>query len=229
MKLALEAPTKLLTVAQPLSNIDSISADRLSEDAEYAKLYLNSDNKAKFLAISEPTEELGQLFKEVKATAVIAPAEHYAEVANLIGTERTMVILEGTNPQDILSSLPMYGESPLAIPYNVLATEEDNTYIMSLRRALLIASIPSHFYVHLLGFADLDEFAWYESRPNIGSLATGVPLLLGLQERSIADYVPDKSTPTLEQAESLIEKGKLSDATLSIIYINVALLRKHIS
>lgn len=228
MKLALEAPTKLLGVAQPLSNIDYISADRFANDKEYAEIYLRSENKMKFLLMIDfNKDKLSKLTEEIKPNAVAVPEKYYAEVANIIGNKFTMPILNSTTLYNMFLSLSIYEGSPLAISHDILSAEGDDLFVSALRRALAVSKIPSSFYIHLLGFADLDEFAWYEGQPNVSSISTGAPVLLGLQGRSLADYVPDKGSPAIDQMEDILRKGQISDNHLSAIYSNIALLRKY--
>jgi len=238
MKLSLESRTDLLKLVQPLADFSFILAQEVLKDEEYAQ-YFAEDDKVKYLdnglnENGEPMsiEDLKQANEKVGGDCyIIAPDwrgeagktfEAYVETCKEFGEDRVIGVMQGSTPVECLSCTNVY-KGVIAIPYRVLSGPTDLPDTMALRRALLISNMPNGRLIHLLGLTVLEELEWYENRPNVMSIDTGVPILMGLREEHIEDGLKDKSQPTHKLAADLelTQKGYLASV------INIATLRRH--
>ena len=240
MKLALECPTDLLDLVQSFADFDFILAKVALEDGKYLSYYKTSTNTMKIVDNSvneegEPTsvEDLIAVFEEVGGTLLVAPdwigdskrtLEAYQECISKVSPERVVGVVQGSTFVEALSCLEKYS-GLVAIPYDICSKKKDPPWLMGLRRALLVSNIPNDRLVHLLGFTSLHEFLWYSYRPNVVSIDTGIPVMLGLQGKDILDELESKEVPTYNTMEEL----KLSQKEWTGICRNIALLRKYIS
>jgi len=243
MRLALECPTPLLEMVQPFADFDYILAHKYFEDEAYAAYYKASTSTIKFVdnsvnEVDAPAklEQLEQIMKEVNGTYLMSPdwigdytrtAEAYKECVEkcTLGKERVVGVVQGSSPEEAMKCLELFEGSLVAVPYHVGGGEagrSDPPTLMALRRALVVSNIPSNRYVHLLGFTTLEELSWYADKPNVISLDTGVPILLGMQCKDYDEF-KDKSSPTT----TLSEKLDLSKDGWAGICRNIALLRKY--
>jgi hypothetical protein len=234
IKLALEAPQKLLGMAQTLSDIDYISFSRYSRDKDYQKFCLESEgkNRIRFLSLDAEIDKdkLNKIVAELQVGIVIVPAKSYVKVAEIIGKPRTMPILGDSTPQEIFSSLALYAgdpASPLAVPAGILGDKDDSLLTLAYKRALVAHSLPNGFYIHLQGFISLGEFEWYDGMPNVGSISTGTPVMLGLavQKLGKVDALYDSC---IDEMENKMKTNPPNEA-YTAIYSNIALLRKCLS
>ncbi len=240
MKLALETSTKLLELVQPFADFDWILAHRFLEDEEYAKWYKESTNiKVIDNSVNEkgeplPLEVMVKVFEEVKGTYLVSPdwigdAEKtigaYSQCVTQFGEERVIGVLQGRTPLEALSCLPHYKGKYIAVPYLVGgSSKKDLPWVMALRRQLVVSCIPVDRPIHLLGFTTLEEFELYSTRPNVYSVDTGVPVLLGLLEEDFEE-LKDKSVSTMAKMEGL----EITKEAWTAICRNIALFRKYIS
>ncbi len=238
MKLALECSTQLLDLVQPFADFDFILAGEYLKDKECAEFYKKSTNsKIVDNSVNEegeplPLDQIEKVFKEVGADFLVAPdwignsvktRGAYLEAVKKVGKEKVIGVVQGETFEEALECLETYRECPIiSIPYDICSKKTDSPWLMGLRRALLISNIPQEFQIHLLGYNCLEEFMWYKMRPNVLSIDTGVPILLGLEEKDILDPLSDKKLPTLNQMKDL----KLTQKSWGIICRNIALLRK---
>jgi len=240
MKLALECPTDLLDLVQPFADFDFVLAKVALEDEKYLSYYKASTNTTKIVDNSvneegEPTsiEDLVTVFEEVGGTLLVAPdwignskktLEAYQECIGRVSPEQVIGVVQGSTFEEALSCLGKYS-GLVAVPYDICSKKTDPPWLMGLRRSLFISNIPGDRPVHLLGFTSLDEFLWYNYRPNVVSIDTGIPIMLGLQEKDILDELESKKVPTYNTMKEL----KLSRKEWTGICRNIALLRKYIS
>lgn len=238
MKLALECRADMLELVQPFADYDFILAKEVLEDGEVAEFYKNS-SKVKFVdnSVNEEGEPLG--LEQLKETMelvgghyVVSPdwvggyektVSMYRECVKQFGIDQTVGVIQGKTFEEAFKCLAVYGKR-VAVPYDICSLKRDPPWLMALRRALVISKIPDDTYIHLLGYDTLDEFLWYQGRPNIGSIDTGIPVLLGLQEKDILEPLESKETPTYNQMEKL----KLTQAAWTAVCRNIALLRRYI-
>lgn len=236
MQLAIECRQDMLEILQHFADFDWVRADEVLKDEAYAEHFRQSD-KVKFVCGFTgngeepiPTGELLQAYDSVRGFYLVVPTpEIYAELAKedlksqpRIRKDRLIGVLQGETFHDAFACLATY-EGVVAVPYNVCSKGEYPPWLMAVRRALLVTNLPADRFVHLLGFNSLDEFFWYESRPNVMSLNTGIPVLLGLQGLDILDPLESKEKPTFDQMRSL----ELNDLGLTAIYRNIGLLRRY--
>ena len=236
MKLALEAPTKLIGIAQALSDFDYISLRRYVDDQHYAKACLESENKERFAVLDDKIADLKKVAAGLKLHAILTPASNYNQVIELFGREHTMPILEASGPTGLLSQLAMYQPGPISLPCNIFAAAGDSLFTMAIKRVVLAQLIPNTFYIHLQGMTDISEFEWYKDVPHIASVNTGLPVLLGLECKDFSDTVALFSDPAskefssmLDRMENLVAEGNLTNDALATVYSNVALIRKYLS
>ena len=239
MRLALECPTGMLDLVQPFADFDFLLAKVALEDEKYLSYYKESTNM-KIVDNSvneegEPTSinDLIKVFKEVGGTYLVSPdwignstktINAYLECITKVKPEQVIGVVQGSTFEEAFSCLEKYG-SFVAVPYDICSKKRDPPWLMGLRRALLISNIPSDRTVHLLGFTSLDEFFWYKNKPNVISIDTGIPVMLGLQGKDILDELESKEAPTYNTMKEL----KLSQKEWTGICRNIALLRKYIS
>jgi len=240
MKLSLECPTNMLEMVQPFADLDWILAHKVLEDEVYTKFYKESSN-IKFVdnSVNEkgeplPLAEVKKAFEKVDGTYIVAPdfigsAEKtiasYQECLKIFPREKVAAVIQGPTFVDAFDCLKVYGSGIICVPYDLCSQKEDPPWLMGLRRALFVSYVPRNqeTYIHLLGFNSLDEFYWYQNNPFVGSIDTGVPILLGLNSLDILDPLPSKAKPTFNSMAGieLTQKGWTS------IIRNIALLRKY--
>lgn len=235
MKLALECNTELLELVQPFADFDWILVDKYMSDKVYAEWYRNSDNP-KFVdnSVTEKGEpcslqDLKAVFEDCHGTFMVAPdfigdykstVEGYKECIAACPKETVVGALQGSTPEEALKCLEVFDHPWVLVPYRVGGSKKgDPNWLMALRRQLVVAHIPADRYVHLLGFTELNEFRWYNDRPNVRSVDTDVPIRAGLMVQDIDEF--DRTQDT--------SKVKLTKDNWSAICRNVALLRKAIS
>jgi len=239
MKLALESRPDLLKLVQPLADFDFILAQEVLGNEEYAEWYRES-TKIKYLdnGLAEngqplTIEQLKEADEKVGGNCIImAPdwrgefsrtVEAYVEACKAFTTNRVIGVMQGSSPSECLSCLNYY-QGVIAVPFRILSTMDDSPDVMALRRALLISNIPNDRLVHLLGLTTLEELEWYENKPNVMSIDTGVPILMGLQEAHIQDGLENKSVPTHKLAAEI----ELTQKRWLAIVVNIATLRRYL-
>lgn len=240
MQLALECPTRLLEHIQPFADFYWILAHKVLQDKVY-KEYYEKVSGVKFVdnsvnELGEPVSlgDMKKAFEQVKGTYVVAPdwigngektCKAYLECLKEFGEERVVPVIQGSTFIEVVSSYEIISGTKtfIAVPYDICSKKTDPPWLMSLRRAMVVKNIiPTEKPVHLLGLTSLDEFFWYHGAPNVVSIDTGVPILLGLMEKDILEPLVSKDTPTWNEMEKM-ELGKNSWAA---ICRNLALLRK---
>lgn len=112
----------------------------------------------------------------------------------------------------------------VAVPYAVGSKLDNPPWLMGLRRALVVSNVPQDRRVHLLGFTCVEEFQWYRDKPNVVTIDTGIPILLGLQNKGIEDGLESKEEPTWKE----LQKYELTQEHWSAVCRNIALLRKYL-
>ena len=238
MKLALECRTELLEMVQPFADFDFVLAHEVLQNDEYAEYYKNSDRE-KIVDNSvnedgEPIsiEDLKQAFELVGGTMVVSPdwlgnskrtLEAYLECISTFRAERVVGVVQGSTFEEAFKCAAVYKGS-IAVPYDICSKKTDSPLLMGLRRSLVVCNLPSDKLIHLLGFACLDEFIFYQNRPNVWSIDTGIPILLGLEGKDILDPLESKKEPTYNQ---MLGK-KLTQNEWTGIIRNIALLRKYL-
>jgi hypothetical protein len=238
MQLALECPTGLLEMVQPFADFDFILADLVLKDEKYCEYYKNStkekivDNSVNELGKPLSIDEIGKAFEIVKGNYLVAPdflgeGEKtflaYEECCKALGKEKVIGVIQGSTFEEVFKFVPYY-EGILAVPYDLCSQKKDPPWLMGYRRALVVTNIKSERPVHLLGFNSLEEFFWYKGLSNVVSVDTGVPIMLGIQEKDIMEQLDTKKEPTLNR----MDKYELSQKVWTAICRNIALLRRFI-
>lgn len=235
MRLALECPTELLELVQPFADFDWILADRFLKDEVYAAHYRESSN-AKFVdnsvtELGEPVslDDLKAVFDAVGGTWVVSPdwigeygktIEAYLECVKVFDKDVVVGVLQGATPLEALECLGVYQGKVVAVPYRVGGSVKgDPSWLMALRRLLVVAHIPSDRIVHLLGFTTTEELPWYVTRPNVRSIDTDVPVRSGLVCQDFDEF--DRTTE--------VKDVSLNQENWAGICRNIALLRKYMS
>lgn len=253
MKLALESPTQLLKTVQPLSDFNFISARRVLNDTKYADFYTNkgtdviapysivnpNDGHGEPVSIEELKEVLKSLNLDGERAMVIAPdfpnnalatLGAYQECVEQFGENVVVGVLQGESFHQSFNCLAFY-KTNIAVPIGLNTYPDEPPYIWSLKRHRLISMIPDDRFIHLLGFGSIEEFWCYEARPNVASLNTAMPILMGLREGSILDplQATEKQKATLTQCNEILkQQPQLKQEQLTSIYANIALLRRYL-
>ena len=238
MKLALECPTRLLEMIQPFSDFSFVLAKKFLEDEAYADFYKHigghtivdcSTNEE-----GEPVdvEDLITVSNLVNAHFIVAPdwfgdaektVHEYKQFIEKVSPEKVIGVLQGQTFADAIGCIESY-LGVIAVPYAICSNKAtDSPKLMELRRALIVSNIPKDRWVHLFGFTTLSEFFWYQERPNVASIDTGIPVLLGLQGLDILDDLELKDIPTDKQ----MDKYELEAKGWTAICRNIALMRKY--
>jgi len=238
MRLALECRPDLLELVQPFADFDFILAHEVLGNPEYLEFYKEStkekivDNSVNELGEPSTLEELGEAFSEVSADYVVSPdwigdslrtRNAYLESIKVFGKDKVIGVVQGETYEEAINCLRTYG-GIVAVPYDICSKKSDPPWAMGLRRALVVCNIPLDFQIHLLGFTSLDEFIYYENRPNVWSIDTGIPILLGLESKDILDPLSSKEKPTY----NLMENKKVTQENWTAICRNIALLRRYL-
>ncbi len=244
MKLALESTTDLLSKVQGFGDFDWISFSRASKDKEYLDFYQQS-TQPRVLNLGDGSfaPDIGQVkeaYESLGSPVIISP-DFAGEQARTIsaydmycqeyGVENVIGVLQGASYKEVLGCLTFY-KGQVAVPFNIGSADETTNSLMALRRALIVSNIPADRFVHLLGFTTLDELEWYETKPNVLSINTGYPVMLGMRSEDILDIGKecDKAESTLSKMEQIEAANKeLSQTQWTGIIRNVALLRRYIS
>ena len=244
MKLALESTTKLLGHVQGFGDFDWVFFPRATADKDYLDFYQKS-SQPKILClgdgVSEPDDKQAKEIWESLGGPIITSPDFVGNQAKTIeayntycqeyGVENIIGVLQGSSYREVLGCL-FYYKGQVAIPFNIGSADDTPNSLMAIRRALVVSNIPADRYVHLLGFSTLDELEWYETKPNVLSINTGYPVMLGMKESDILDISKecDKSEITLEVMEKIEASNKeLSQTQWTAIIRNIALLRRYIS
>jgi len=239
MKLALESRTDMLDMVQPFADFDWILGHKVLEDEEYARHYADS-TKVKFVdnsvnEVGEPllVEDLRKIFDLVGGSYVVSPdwvgdkvktIVAFQECSKEFGRPRTVGVVQGSSFEEALGCAELYGPGWIAVPYDVCSKKTDPPWLMAMRRALVVCNIPPERHIHLLGFTSLEEFYWYTGRPEVVSMDTGVPVLLGLQGKDILEPLETKEVATYNQMEQM----ELTQTGWTAICRNIALLRRYL-
>lgn len=243
MKLALECPTSMLGVIQPLADFDWILAHLVLSDPDYAEYYKQSgrfkvlDNSVNELLEPLSIGEIAAAAKCVHPDLVVAPdylgdkektLESLEMAIITFSKESIMPVVQGSDLDEVLSLLGEIlnlGFERIAVPYDILSSRESSSVIMASNRTkvvhLIESRVPIGFGIHLLGMTTLPELLCYNSGW-VKSIDTGVPVLLGSKGYAIDKASIDKSKPTMSQMGEL----HLETAYLGSIYYNIAYLRK---
>lgn len=234
MRLALECPTPLLDMIQPFADFDFILANLMKSDKAYADYYKKSTNyKMLDNGVTEtgeplPIEEIHEIASELGVDLVIArdwigdyekTARGYMESVKKFGESMVVGVLQGSSPEEALKCLNFISpKSPMImVPYHVGGSDRrKDSWLMALRRTLVVAHIPADRSVHLLGFTTLAELSWYVGRPNVVSIDTDVPVKAGLVVQDIDDF--DRSAK--------VTATSLTKESWAAVCRNIALLRK---
>jgi len=227
MKLALQCPQKLQSALKPFNDIDTYDAEEVLSDKGMEKLYSESKNLKLVRGTVNFQLDLIRELPSERALLVAPDVESFAQLRATVPPHQVMATLQATNLQDLFQLLPLFADSPVQVPYNVCTMDNARPFTLSLLRALVVCSIPPNVYVHLDEFLHLNEFYWYEGKPNVASLSTMIPVYLGLQEKTIIEPLPEVPVDMEKQSEALM-KEKLPPGVLTTIYANIAILRKHI-
>ena len=245
MKLALESTTDLLDKVQGFGDFNWISLSRATEDKDYLDFYKES-GQLRVLnlgdGVSDPDiNQAKELWESFGNPVVVSPdfagdqmktLHTYEICCQDFGPENVIGVLQGSSYKEVLDCIPHY-QGQIAVPYNIGSMPATPNSFMALRRALVVSNIPADRYVHLLGFTTLDELEWYENKPNVLSINTGYPIMLGMKSEDILDIDREctKATITLEamkEVEAMNNKS-LSQIQWTSIIRNIALLRRYIS
>ncbi len=239
IRLSLECPTKMLEMVQPFADFDFILTHLYLKDETYAKYYKNSP---RFKILDNSTNELGEpcSLDDIKKVAddcnpnyIISPdwigkagktIQAFQESVKVFGLEKVVPVVQGETLEEAINCANVYGKGLVAVPYDIGSKKTDEPGVMALRRALLISNLPPEMKFHLLGLTSLEEFMFYTGRPNVVSIDTGVPIMLGLTGKDILDPLDKKTTPTYTQ----MEDKPLDQKAWSGICRNLALLRKYL-
>lgn len=243
MKLALEATTSLLPKVQAFSDFDWISYSRVVKDKEYYNFFQQSKASRTLnfdTAIADPKSEKDkEIWTALGSPIIVAPSfigkqietlQAYDAYCQEYGVENVIGVIQGASYQEVLGCVNYY-KGQIAVPYHIGSASTTPTSLMALRRALIVSNIPADRWIHLLGFTSIDELEWYETKPNVLSINTGYPIMLGLKEEDILDTGKDvnKSESTLSAMEKVEATGKLTQTQWTAIVRNIALLRRYIS
>lgn len=238
MDLALECRTDLLELVQPFADFDFVLAHLALKDEEYSAYYRDTgkdkivDNSVNENGVPVSLDELKEAFSLVNGTVVVSPdwigdkeqtLEAYEDSVKEFGVNRVIGVIQGKDYKEAMSCLDSY-KAGVAVPYDICSKKTDPPWIMGLRRALIVCNIPNDTAVHLLGFNCIEEFSYYKGKANILSIDTGVPVMLGLQEKDILDQLESKAKPTY----NLMEELELTQSTWTGIIRNIALLRRYL-
>ena len=233
MKLAMECPTSLLDQIQPFADFDWVLANLMLTDETYAAYYRESTN-LKFLdngvtETGEPVEldQIAEIAEDIKATYIVArdwigdyqkTIEGYYESIKKLPKEKVVGVLQGSTPLEALKCLQHYTLNNIVlVPYHVGGSDRrKDSWLMALKRALVVSNIPSDRGIHLLGFTTLEELEWYVARPNVLSMDTDVPVKAGLAVQDIDDF--DRGAK--------VDSAKWDKSTAYAVARNIALLRK---
>jgi len=244
MKLALESTTKLLGNIQGFGDFDWISFPRAIADKDYLSFYQQSPiirvlNLGD--GVSEPDVKQTKEVWEALGNPVITSPDFVSDQSKTLSAynmscqeyseENVIGVLQGASYKEVLGCLAYY-KGQVAVPFNIGSAEDTPNSLMALRRALIVSNIPADRYVHLLGFTTLDELEWYENKPNVLSINTGYPVMLGMKSEDILDIDKEcnKSEATLDIMEKIEEANKeLSQTQWTAVIRNIALLRRYIS
>lgn len=240
IKLALECPTAMLEMVQPFGDFDWILGHKVLESQEYLEYYKEPgrlkiiDNSVNEVGEPLSLEDMEKVLSLVGGDLLVSPdwigdalktVGAYGDCIKKFGKEKVIGVIQGETFEEALRCLSIYGsEGLIAVPYDVCSKKTDLPSTMALRRALVVCNIPNNTRVHLLGFNSLDEFFWYSGRPNVVSIDTGVPVMLGLDGLDILDSLGAKEAPTL----SRMEKIELTQQGWTGVIRNIALLRRYL-
>jgi len=239
IRLALECPTKMLEMVQPFADFDFVLAHLYLKDEVYAKYYKES---TRFKILDNSTNELGEpcSLEDIKTAAdslnpnyVVAPdwvgdapktLEAFSKAVEIFGLGKVIPVIQGATLEEAINCANAYEKGLMAVPYDIGSIKSESPEVMALRRALLISNLPLEMSFHLLGFTSLQEFQFYARRPNVVSIDTGVPIMLGLTGKDILDPLDKKTTPTYNQMEA----KPLDQKSWTGVCRNLALLRKYL-
>ena len=244
MKLALESTTDLLSKVQGFGDFDWISFLRASKDKEYLNFYQQSTQPRVLNlgdGVSEPdVQQVKEVYEVLGSPVIISPdfageqlktLTAYDAYCQEYGAENVIGVLQGASYKEVLGCLNVY-KGQVAVSFNIGSADDTPNSIMALRRALIVSNIPADRFVHLLGFTTLDELEWYETKPNVLSINTGYPVMLGMKSEDILDIDKecDKAETTLSIMEQIETTNKeLSQTQWTGIIRNIALLRRYLS
>jgi len=244
MKLALEATASLLPKIQAFGDFDWISYPRmLKKDKEYIDFCMKSEAPRTLNlgdgCASIDIKQIKDIWEALGSPIMVAPSltgnylktiQAYDSCCEEYGVENVIGVVAGTSYQEIFACVNYY-KGQIAVPFDIGSGDEAPNYLMALRRALIVSNIPADRWVHLLGFTTINELEWYMPKPNVLSINTGYPILLGLQEKDILDIdnTINKPKTTLSIIEEEIVKKQMSQTQWTAIIRNIALLRRYLS
>lgn len=248
MRLALECPANLVDKIQPFSDFAWLSAVEVLRSSEYSGYYKQYrgfkvlDNGVNEEGSPLSLDNLEKAANLVGAHMVVAPdwigdfsktLESLQDTLKKFGPERVVPVIQassfteaGAFSSHIRNMVANKTSVPfVAVPYRICEESGDTPETLALKRALVVTNMLDGVNVHLLGFLSLGEFYWYgDNKPNVISIDTGIPVLLGLLGQDILDPLQDKKTPTLKK----MEKVELTSSSWTAICRNIALFRRYL-
>lgn len=249
MRLALECPTSLLKVIQPLADFDFILTHLVLKDEKYAKFYKkstrykildNSTNELLDPCSLEDIEEADKLVgpcNEIVSPDFLGDAEMTLDALDLactkFGKGRVLPVVQGRDRLETgncAEAIWNRGFTKMAVPYDILCKRTYSLQTMATQRHSLVAYFESRFCLdlelHLLGMTTLEELQNYKSQASrVVSIDTGGPVLMGLYRHR---YGRDPLSPKLTPTQNQMDMCNSSYGEVDIFY-NIAYLRKEIN
>ena len=229
MNLGLDCPAlKLFSAIQPFADYDYIIASRVLKDKKYEAFFAERKSRFKILDVRDTpsVSDARDAFDRVSASAILVPLDNRQQhdgCSEALGVESVITIINASDYRDFYAQVGIVGGA-VAIPHDICSPKDTSPIFMELRRALLVVNLPSDRLVHLLGMTTVHELPWYSGKPNILSISTSVPVVLGLQGKDILDVSLSVEGGVEIEGEKAL--GDLTNERWAALCRNIALLRK---
>ena len=248
---ALECPTECLRDIQPLADFEWILAHKVLQDKEYAEYYRDStrmkvlDNSVNELLTPVSFRDIEKAQAIVNSDYIVSPDwlgdgkktfDYFKDFIDNLGASslKALPVLQGGSVAECLSYARKYLELEvvnIAIPYDLTCIRTDSLEKMAISRMAIVTDLlrsKSFRWIHLLGLTSLFELEVYRGWPDTTiSLDTGSPIANGLANKKYGvDELLGKSIPTFEVMEEDMKAVDIAEADFSLVYYNIAYLRK---
>ncbi len=252
IRLAFETPIECMTDIQPLADFDWILAHEVLQNKEYAEFYKNStrmkvlDNSVNELLTPCSFRDIEKSAEIVNPDWIVSPDwlgdgkktfDYFSEFKTNLGigfTGGLLPVLQGSTLTECFSYAEKYQKlevEQLAIPYDITCKRTDSLEKMAISRLSIVTTLlrkKSFKWIHLLGLTSLFELESYSNWPKVSlTLDTGSPIANGLAGRKYGKAeLLGKSVPTYEVMEESMKAVGIEMADWSLVFYNIAYLRK---
>lgn len=204
LKLALECPTGLLEIVEPLGDFSWASIDQILIDKSYRDYYKGVDGplflstRKSFTLTSVSLDEAEEALTLLGRPGLVIGPDTFGDMEDTLSLYWKWVkaipdlvpVVQGRSINEALRCAYSY-DCMVALPFDI-ASEPGTPLRTKMQNRLRLVETLWDRHIHLLGITSLEELYWYSSYSHVLSINTGLPVRLGLAGQSIVGYGEEK-------------------------------------